>query len=59
MITLNKMGGKNRRNRCEFCGLSTDNKPVNKDIPNGSSYYEIDTNKEYLFDEENLRWVIQ
>ena len=59
MITLNKMGGKNRKNNCEFYGLSTDTKPINKEIPNGSSYVEIDTNTQYLFDAENLRWVEQ
>ena len=59
MITLNKIGGANRRKNCEFYGLSTDEKPINKDIPNGSSYIEIDTNTKYLFDEENLRWVEQ
>ena len=59
MITLNKMGGRNRRNNCEFYGLSTDVKPIDKAIPNGSSYIEIDTNIKYLFDEENLRWIEQ
>lgn len=35
-------------------GLSTDNKPT--DVPNGSSFAEINTGKGYLFDETNKTW---
>ena len=36
-------------------GLSTDTKPDN--VPNGSSFAEIDTGKGYLFDGANGAWV--
>ena len=35
-------------------GLSTDTKPMN--VANGSSFYEIDTQKYYMFDETNQTW---
>lgn len=44
--------------RCfEFRGLSTDTKPVNSHIGNGSTFLEIDTLKVFFFDEENQEWV--
>lgn len=36
-------------------GLSTDTKPT-KDIPNGSSFLEMDTGNVYMWDEENEQW---
>ena len=36
-------------------GLSTDTKPTN-DIPNGSSFLEMDTGNVYMWDEENEQW---
>lgn len=41
----------------DMYGLSTDTKPV--DVCNGSSFYEMDTKKMYLFDEENKQWLEQ
>lgn len=41
----------------EFRGLSTDEKPINKYIGNGSIFLEIDTGKVFIFDEENQEWV--
>jgi len=38
-------------------GLSTDTKPL--DVPNGSSFYEMDTKKVYMFDAENVVWLEQ
>jgi len=38
----------------DFIGLSTDIKP--KDVPNTSSFYEMDTKKMYLYDAENAAW---
>lgn len=35
-------------------GLSTDVKPT--DVPNGSKFVEMDTDKKYLFDAENTTW---
>lgn len=36
-------------------GTSTDTKPT--DVPNGSTFIEIDTGTGYLFNEENSEWV--
>lgn len=36
-------------------GLSTDNKPT-QNIPNGSTFVEMNTGKGYLFDAENAQW---
>ena len=37
-------------------GLSTDNKPT-EHIGNGSTFFEIDTGKVYIFDQANMTWV--
>ena len=36
-------------------GLSTDEKPT-EDVPNGSTFLEMDTGNVFVFDEENTRW---
>lgn len=36
-------------------GLSTDIKPTS-DIPNGSTFLEMDTGNVYAFDKENTQW---
>lgn len=36
-------------------GLSTDNKPT--DVPNGSTFLEMNTSKVYVFDAENSQWL--
>lgn len=38
----------------EYYGLSTDKKP--NDVPNASIFYEMNTGKLYLFDEDNGLW---
>lgn len=38
----------------DFIGLSTDSKPV--DVPNASSFYEMDTGTYFFFDAENKVW---
>lgn len=44
--------------RCfEFRGLSTDTKPINSLIGNGSTFFEIDTCKVFMFNEEKQKWV--
>lgn len=45
--------------RCpsDFIGLSTDTKPV--DVVNASTFYEMDTKKIFLFDEQNKLWLEQ
>ena len=42
----------------EYTGLSTDTKPT-ENVPNGSSFYEIDTKSMFLFDAENSTWTKQ
>ena len=44
--------------RCQLLyGLSTNEKPINKYIGNGSEFIELDTGNIYLFDEENEKWL--
>lgn len=60
MITVNKRFGNGNRAELELYGISTDEKPVDKikDIAifNGSVFYEMDTGKLFIFDEENRKW---
>lgn len=45
----------------DFCGLSTDEKPVQKydcrQIDNGSSFLEMDTGSIYFYDMESGEWM--
>lgn len=57
MKTINKVGGANGLSYTEFYGISTDIKPTDDTIPNGSVFYEIDHNmQEYRWDKENSIW---
>lgn len=58
MVTITRTGGQTEDRGAELKGLSTDVKPID-DIPNGSSFYEMDTKKVFLFDEQNKRWLEQ
>lgn len=58
MVTVNKVGGHNNLKQAEFYGLSTDEKPVDN-IPNASTFYEMDNKKVFLFDKQNKRWIEQ
>ena len=52
--------GRNHEEHCtnyELYGLSTDEKPI--DVGNASAFYEMDTKKVFLFDEENKTWIEQ
>jgi len=42
----------------EYRGLSTDEKPVLKPNRNGSVYFEMDTGEAYMWDGENLTWLL-
>lgn len=62
MISTNKIGGQDETNNTEFYGLSKDKKPeenVSTSIPNGSTFYEMDTKKLFMYDKENARWIEQ
>lgn len=41
----------------QFMGLSTDTKPTDHWVGNGSTFFEIDTAKAFVYDEENTTWV--
>ena len=41
----------------DHIGLSTDEKPTN--VPNASTFYEMDTKTLHLFDAENGEWRAQ
>lgn len=40
----------------EFRGLSTDEKPINEHVGNGSVFFEIDTSKVFMFNGETKSW---
>ena len=60
MVTCNKFSDRPNRSWMELYGLSTDEKPIKKFgtifIGNSSTYYEMDTKKAYIYDEENHKW---
>ena len=60
MVTCNKYGGRPNRMWMELYGLSTDEKPIKAmgtiGIGNSSTFYEMDTQKAYIYDEENHKW---
>lgn len=41
-----------------YVGLSTDTKPI-EDVNNGSRFYEMNTQKSYMFDAEGQQWIEQ
>lgn len=57
MVTITK---NTQENTLSFKGLSTDTKPVETfqglEIPNGSSFFEIDTQNMVFYDAENKTW---
>lgn len=61
MITLNNYGDRCNRVYLTLYGLSTDEKPIKKFdkiyIGNASTYYEMDSKKCFIYDEENHRWL--
>ena len=46
------------RRRGEFYGKSSDTKPVNG-VNNADLFYEMDTKKVFLFDEDGKTWIEQ
>ena len=59
MITMARIGGQVAPQVFELRGLSTDIKPISNEIFNGSEYYEMDSKKLFLYDEENKQWLEQ
>lgn len=37
-------------------GLHDDTKPTGADVPNGSTFLEMDTGSLYIWDKENSQW---
>lgn len=58
MVTITRTGGQTEDRGAELKGLSTDVKPIDN-IPNGSSFYEIDTATVFMFDAQNKQWIEQ
>ncbi len=62
MITIGSIDRFN--NVISMCGLSTDVKPIKTieykkvkyEVENGSTFYEMDTKKAFMYDEENHQW---
>ena len=44
------------QNTYDLRGLSTDEKPTNSFVGNGSTFIEIDTGKVFIFDAEHKLW---
>jgi hypothetical protein len=58
MVTLNRIGGQEVDNTAEFRGKSTDTKPISSDIPNMSTYLEVDTCTLYFYDSDTQTWIL-
>lgn len=41
----------------KFVGLDTDEKPKNENVGNGSTFYEMNTGKTFMFNVETREWV--
>ena len=42
-----------------YYGLSTDDPKPTENITNGSIFFEMDSGKKYVYDEQNSLWVEQ
>ena len=60
MITIDVFRGIKNTETMELMGLSTDEKPIREynghAIKNASTYFEMDTSKCFIYDEENHQW---
>ncbi len=60
-VTLSAYGQHTNENVMELYGTSGDEKPIEEfegmSIPNGSSYFEIDTRQLYFYDAEYAEWL--
>lgn len=63
MISFNRYGDTDNKRWMELNGLSTDVKPIRlfdeNPIGNASIFYEMDTQKVFMYDEENHKWLAQ
>lgn len=62
-ITLLRASYQKAKRVMDFCGLSSDEKPNKTNsqvpIPNGSLFYEMDTQTEYRYDVDSDEWISQ
>ena len=62
MVSLDTYGNRPNIALCSFSCLSTDTKPTvsynGTPIANGSTLHEIDTNKNYIYNQETDAWVL-
>lgn len=60
MITIYEFAGKRNGQTVDMIGKSTDEKPTKTfeghPIINGTIFYEMDTKKIYMYDEEESKW---
>lgn len=58
MITISNYdtNGNGQVKSCDFRGLSTDTKPTDLSVGNGSTFIEIDTGKIFLYDAAGSIW---
>ena len=54
MVTIYRSYAADGQCVADCYGISTDEKPLN--VCNASTFYEMDTKKVYMFDEENKTW---
>ena len=58
MITQTRPAYYDAPRYAEYCGLSTDNKNTIS-ANNADKFYEIDTSKTYIYDEQTDSWIEQ
>lgn len=54
---LDRAGWQKESRTADFRGKSTDTKPISDDIPNMSSYLEVDTGDIYFWDKDTNAWI--
>ena len=58
MVTLTGIGGQEMDKTARFRGKSSDTKPISPEIPNTSTYLEIDTGNLYFYDSDTQTWIL-
>lgn len=58
MVTLGRAAYQTENRYSEFFGTSKDEKPTEQ-AKNMDIFYEIDTKKVYMFDEDGKKWIEQ
>ena len=55
---LDRAGWQKESRTSDFRGKSTDTKPISDDIPNMSTYLEVDTGDIYFWDKDTNVWLL-